>query len=264
MVSPWALPVIVKPSLCRPRSIVTAAAASAADTISTPISASSGAAFRPAEVAASVSVSVPPRPRHRPPAMKPTMVSAPQPGVDDVRADEPVIVSPWALPVIVKPSLCRPRSMVTPAAASAADTASTPVSAPSSAAFRPAEVAASVSVSVPPPPSTSSPVVNPTMVSAPSPASMTSRRRRPGDGVALGAAGDREAVALQAEVDRHGRPRQRRRHRLDLDQLVVRRRVEIRRGRRNVSVRPAPPSTSSPANRDVSRRPGVDVSAPPP
>ena len=114
MVSPWALPVIVKPSLCRPRSIVTADAASAADTASTLTSASSSAAFRPAEVAASVSVSVPPPPSTLSAADEADDGVGPEPGVDHVRAaDEPVMVSPWALPVIVKPSLCRPRSIVT-------------------------------------------------------------------------------------------------------------------------------------------------------
>ena len=93
----------------------------------------------------------------------------------------------------------------------------------SAAAFRAAEVAASVSVSVPPPrrrPCVAPPIEADDRV-APPPGVDHVGRRRAGDRVALGAAGDREAVALGAEVDGHAGRRQRRRHGLDTDQRVV-------------------------------------------
>ena len=53
------------------------------------------------------------------------MVSAPSPALIVSAPLDPVMVSPWALPVMVKPSLWAPRLIVTPAAASAAETIST-------------------------------------------------------------------------------------------------------------------------------------------
>ena len=53
----------------------------------------------------------------------------PAPALITSAAVEPVMVSPWALPMMVKPSLWAPRLIVTPAAASAAVTISTLISA---------------------------------------------------------------------------------------------------------------------------------------